>query len=112
MLIDQNMTIYTAAALKAPMLVDVRQAEAPEFDLSGVTEIDSAGLQLLLLARREAANAGLTLRIIGVRPAVSEVLCFVSLAATTHQRFAEPQATSSTAPQATSSGDSNEGTDT
>lgn len=84
MLIEQNMTIYTAAELKPRMLAEVRQSQSPEFDLSGVAEIDSAGLQLLVLARREARSAGRMLSITGVRPAVSESLCFISLDAPTH----------------------------
>ena len=89
MLIEQNMTIYTAAELKPLILAEVRGSESPEFDLAGVSEIDSAGIQLLVMARREARNKGRTLRISGVRPSVSESLCFISLAASTHLRFAE-----------------------
>jgi anti-anti-sigma regulatory factor len=87
MLIEQNMTIYTAADLKPLILAEVRGSESPEFDLAGVSEIDSAGIQLLVMARREARSAGRTLRISGVRPAVSESLCFISLAAGTHLRL-------------------------
>ena len=83
MLIEQNMTIYTAAELKPLILAEVRQSEAPHLDLSGVGEIDSAGLQLLVLARREARGAGRTLNITGVRSAVSESMSFISLAAPT-----------------------------
>jgi len=89
MLIEQNMTIYTAAELKPLILAEVRGSESPEFDLAGVSEIDSAGIQLLVLARREARSAGRMLKIVGVRPAVSESLSFISLAASTHVRLEE-----------------------
>jgi len=78
MRIDQNMTIYNAAALKPVVLAAVLDSDNPEIDLSSVNEIDSSGLQLLLLARREATARGRTLRLVGAGAAVSEVLDFVS----------------------------------
>jgi len=63
MRIDQNMTIYSAADLKPVLLTLARECETPEIDLSGVMEIDSAGLQLLLLAKREAARVGRIIKV-------------------------------------------------
>ncbi len=50
-----ELTIYTAAELKEKVgkLFD---AESAEIDLAQVSEIDTAGLQLLLLAQRECAR--------------------------------------------------------
>ncbi|WP_428827370.1 lipid asymmetry maintenance protein MlaB [Azonexus sp. IMCC34842] len=53
-------TIFTASALKEQILQTIRQAEMTEveIDLSNVTEIDSAGLQLMILAKIEALGRG------------------------------------------------------
>ena len=56
--VEGEMTIYRAAELKPALLDAVRAHEAPALDLSAVTEFDSAGLQLLLVARQEAARLG------------------------------------------------------
>lgn len=74
MLVTKDLTIYTAAALKPVLLAEARNSESPEFDLSDVAELDSAGVQLLYLADREAAAAGRTLRLTGCSPAVREIL--------------------------------------
>lgn len=61
LVIEGELTIYTAAETKEK-LVALLQGEQPiEIDLSQVGEIDTAGLQLLLLARREAAAQQKTL---------------------------------------------------
>lgn len=77
MLVPKDMTIYTAAELKPLLLADVRAVEAPVLDLSNVTELDSAGVQLLYLALREAQACGRTLRLTGCAPAVREILALV-----------------------------------
>lgn len=53
-------TIFTASALKEQIVETIRQAEMAEveIDLSNVTEIDSAGLQLMVLAKIEALGRG------------------------------------------------------
>lgn len=56
--IEGPMTIYEAAAGKARLLETLQRASRIEIDLSGVTEIDTAGAQLLVLLKREAATAG------------------------------------------------------
>ncbi len=72
--IEGDMTIYTAAELKAGLMPCITQPGEREIDLSGVSEIDSAGLQLLLLAKREAARHASPLRLTGHSRAVLEVL--------------------------------------
>ncbi|MBI5235750.1 MAG: STAS domain-containing protein [Deltaproteobacteria bacterium] len=54
-------TIYGASELKARLdnvFSDHRDCVSLELDLSGVTEMDSAGLQLALAAKREAVSLG------------------------------------------------------
>jgi len=57
-----EMNIYNALELKAALMKSVDEAEAVDLDLSGVSEFDSAGLQLLMLARKECGRAGKQLR--------------------------------------------------
>jgi anti-sigma B factor antagonist len=68
-----EMTIYTAATLKSA-LFELLQSHPGYLDLSGVTELDTAGLQLILIARRCMREAGGELRIVEASAAVSEVL--------------------------------------
>ncbi|NKI97315.1 STAS domain-containing protein [Rhizobacter sp. SG703] len=79
--IEGELTIYRAAELKQTLLAAVAANPAVEVDLSQVSEFDSAGLQLLLLAKREAGAAGRTLRLVDHSPAVVEVLELFDLAA-------------------------------
>lgn len=75
--IDGEFTIYRAAELAAAMkaaLAELPAGGAFEVDLSGVTEMDSAGVQLLVAARRSTDESGRTLRVAGHSPAVAEVL--------------------------------------
>jgi len=79
MIVDQNLTIYTAADLKPRLLEVVMQSDSPEFDLAAVSEIDGAGVQLLMLLRREAASIGRAVRFVEPHPAVLEVLGLLHL---------------------------------
>jgi anti-sigma B factor antagonist len=72
--IEGDMTIYTAAELKAALMPHLIQPQEYEIDLSEVSEIDSAGLQLLMLAKREAERHTSTVRLTGHSRAVLEVL--------------------------------------
>jgi len=55
LVVEGELTIYTAAETKEKIATFLRGEQPLEIDLSQVGEIDTAGLQLLLLARREAA---------------------------------------------------------
>lgn len=77
--IEGDATIYEAAALYERVQVAL-QANGPiELDLAGVAEIDSAGVQILLLLKREADLAGRQLRLLGLSPGVREVLRMLDL---------------------------------
>jgi anti-sigma B factor antagonist len=73
-----ELTIRTAAEEKAGLLafLDITAAEGAdvELDLSGVTELDTAGVQLLLMGRREARAQGRQLRLVEPSPTVVELL--------------------------------------
>ncbi|WBS01718.1 STAS domain-containing protein [Pseudoduganella sp. SL102] len=78
--VEGELTIYRAAELKDVLLDAVRERPAPAFDLSAVTEFDSAGLQLLLVARQEAAAQGKTLHVRGASAAVRDVFALLGVA--------------------------------
>lgn len=63
---EGEMTIYQASELKNALLDGMRGDSEPEIEinLSGVTEMDTAGFQLLVLAKREAVRHNKTLRLV------------------------------------------------
>lgn len=78
-LLEGELTIYRAADLKDVCLAAI-DADEPALDLSGITEIDTAGVQLLLLARREASARGRTLLLKAPSPAVCNAFELLELA--------------------------------
>jgi anti-sigma B factor antagonist len=82
--IDGEFTIYRAAELAAAMktaLAAVADGGALDLDLSEVAELDSAGVQLLLAARRSAVESGRSLRLTSRSAVVDEVLAILQLTA-------------------------------
>ncbi|KYC29168.1 Anti-sigma-factor antagonist [Sterolibacterium denitrificans] len=80
MIITEDMTIYHAEALKEKLIHGVESSDMLELDLSGVAEIDTAGIQLLMLAKRESQACGKSLNIIAHSPAVHELIDFFNIA--------------------------------
>lgn len=78
---DADLTIYNAVEAKGQLLDAVRARKTLELDLSRVGEMDTAGFQLLVLAKREAQRLGRTLRIVAHSPAVLEVIEFYNMVA-------------------------------
>lgn len=72
--LDGEMTIYTAAELKGRLMQRLRASETLAIDLSRVGEIDSSGVQLLLLMFKEAATENKCIRIVESSPAFDEVV--------------------------------------
>jgi anti-anti-sigma factor len=68
------MTIYTAAAHKEQLMNAIAARTSIEVDLAKVTEIDTAGLQLLALAKLEARRRELPLSFVGHSRAVLEAI--------------------------------------
>ena len=77
--VEGEMTIYRAAELHPVLLETVRKLDAPALDLSSVTEFDCAGMQLLLVARREARRLGKDLALHGASPAVRDAFALLGL---------------------------------
>lgn len=71
---EGEMSIYCAAELKDALIAGMQGGAEIEINLSGVSEMDTAGFQLLLLAKREAAKQGKPLRLVAHSPATLEVL--------------------------------------
>lgn len=84
--ITEEMTIYSAVELKEQLLVLLNECHGLEVDLSGVTELDSAGLQVLLLLKSEAIRHNKELRIANHSLVVIEVLELLNLVV----RFGDP----------------------
>jgi ABC-type transporter Mla MlaB component len=77
--IDDELTIFTAAEQKNSLLTFLQSGEALDINLANVTEIDTAGLQLLILLKREAADAGKTLNFVMHSKAVLDILELANL---------------------------------
>jgi anti-sigma B factor antagonist len=71
--VDGDMTIYTALVCRALLLQHLQSCAALDIDLSRVSEIDSAGLQLLIQARRHGASLGKPVRLLNCSAAVLEM---------------------------------------
>lgn len=78
---EGEMTIYTAAEYKTRLGAALEQCQELEIDLSQVSEIDTAGLQLLILAKRECMARTCSLHLVGHSQAVMEVLDLCNMTA-------------------------------
>ena len=79
--IDGELTIYSAAEHKSQLLDHLEDCEELELDLSAVGEMDSAGLQILLILKRQLEAAGRGLRLTNHSQAVFEVLELLNMQA-------------------------------
>lgn len=79
LVLEDELTIFTASEQKNRLLTFLESDHELEIDLSKVDEIDTAGLQLLILIKREAALHGTTLRFILHSKAVLEILELANL---------------------------------
>lgn len=69
-----ELTIYGALELKRRLLEALHQNGALEIELTGVSELDCAGVQVLLLVQKEALALGKTISWKGHSEAMSRVL--------------------------------------
>lgn len=94
-LVEDNMTIYEAAEQKEELLMALKKLkknEQMEIDLSDVSEMDTAGLQVLLLIKQTAENEKKTVLLVAHSPASLDVIDRYNLAA----HFGDPVIFSST----------------
>ena len=78
--ITEDMTIYHALEHKQTLLDALSTTDDLELNLSEVGEMDTAGLQLLILVKKEAQRAGKSVRIVAHSQAVSSVIDFCNMA--------------------------------
>jgi len=90
--VEGELTIYAVAALKVALLDALAASAELEVDLLGVTEADTAGIQLLLAAKLTAAAAGTALRLVNHSAPVLELIELYDLAG----RFGDPLILSAT----------------
>jgi len=81
MALGGELTIYAAAELKDSLIGAVGECSEMEINLSEVSDIDTAGLQVLMLAKRQAVAANKTLRMVGHSRPVMELLELYNMAA-------------------------------
>jgi anti-anti-sigma factor len=75
-----EMTIYAAATMKAGLLAGIDASDADvQLDMSKVTELDTCGLQILLLAQRLAKEDGRRLIFVEPSAIAREVLALCGL---------------------------------
>ena len=80
LVLDNELTIYHALALKQQLMQALERCQMLELDLSHVSDMDTAGLQLLLLTKREAARTHKRLALVAHNPVVRQTLDFCNLA--------------------------------
>ena len=79
--LTEDLTIYHALEQKNALLAALAGTDDLELDLMHVGEIDTAGLQLLILLKKEAQRAGKTISIVAHSQSVRAVIDFCNLAA-------------------------------
>lgn len=84
--LSDEMTIYTAAELKQKLFSAWDKAQELEIDLSEVTEIDSAGVQILMQLKHEGDECNKPIRYINHSQPVIAVLELLNLTS----KFADP----------------------
>ena len=72
--IKGELNIFMASALRLELLEAMSKGTELDVDLSQVSEIDCAGLQLMIAAKRDAANQNFTLSFTHHSPAVFDAL--------------------------------------
>lgn len=78
--IKEDMNIYNASAQKTTLLKALAGCQEMDIDLSHVSEMDTAGFQILLLTKREALKAGKVVRLTGHSKAVTELIDLYNMA--------------------------------
>ncbi|GAA0463496.1 hypothetical protein Ade02nite_30250 [Paractinoplanes deccanensis] len=76
---DDELTIVTAAEHRERLLAALAEGDGVRVDLSAVGEIDTAGLQVLLLARNEGERLHVPVEFADPSPAVTDVLALTRL---------------------------------
>jgi len=81
LVITEDLTIYHALEQKQFLLDALSATSDLELNLAQVDKMDTAGLQLLVLLKKEAQRADKRVRIVAHSQAVSSVIDFCNMAA-------------------------------
>ena len=79
--IEGELSIYRADELKRALIEPLQKGVRLVVNLAAVTELDTCGLQLLMLAKRTATKLGCELQLVAHSPAVLEVFELLNVAA-------------------------------
>jgi anti-anti-sigma factor len=79
--LTEDLTIYNALTQKQTLLDALAACDKLDLDLSQVSEMDTAGLQLLILLKKEAQRAGKRVSIVAHSQTVSMLIDFCNMAA-------------------------------
>ena len=79
--LTEDLTIYHALEQKNALLAALANTDELELDLLHVSEIDTAGLQLLVLLKKEAQRSGKTISVVAHSQSVRAVIDLCNLAA-------------------------------
>ena len=77
--ITDEMTIYTAAEYRKTLLAQFEDHDEMEVSLQAVNDLDSAGVQIMLMLNMEARRQHKSLRFVHHSPQVIEVLELLNL---------------------------------
>jgi anti-anti-sigma regulatory factor len=72
--IEGELTIFRTQALRETIMANIVANDEVEIDLSGITEVDAAGMQLMVASKLEAILRGKTLRYAGHSKTVLEMI--------------------------------------
>lgn len=86
LVVHDEMTVYTVAAHKRQLTAYLYSTEELQLDLSGVGEIDGAGIQLLMFLKQEAHSRNIALSLTRHSQAVVEALELLNLS----KHFGDP----------------------
>ena len=78
--IESEMTIYEAQDINTKLKQHIHACDKIELGLEGVTELDTAGVQILLMAKRSAEQSGKAFHITSHSDAVVQVFELLNIA--------------------------------
>ncbi|HEX8962561.1 MAG TPA: STAS domain-containing protein [Rhodocyclaceae bacterium] len=76
-----EVTVFNAGTIRSQLLAALDGTDDVDVDLSQVTEIDSAGVQLIVAAKREAESRNKALHFTGCSGPVLDVIGLLGLSA-------------------------------
>jgi anti-sigma B factor antagonist len=77
--VEEELTIVTAADNRQRLLAALGDGNGLRIDLSGVADLDTAGLQVLLMARNEGVRRNVPVEFTEPSPIVAEALALTRL---------------------------------